>query len=396
MRVGPQITFRQHFNPLADATQPVFEEPVLKQSLARAAILFLGLLAFQYSNAEGPPGADSPEFLTAVESWLNDNDADSLPALSALAKSGNVAARLLLSRIESTDRGPSRFVQGLSRTARHHLFRQESAQGRFRPSWLRSESGAQNPLAKALLESTALGINIDAIRRLYGLGEIQATEHLVRKVAVDGSRRQRLEVAQILGPNSELAPYLLAFLHADDGMTTAKAALRRMLGTTANIPPDSVRLKDDADSRLATLFVDTGYQSGKGISAFGGDNKYYIAISRWIMTAPEAKPIASLCRRICSEPELPSCANTAFGLAGGYYEVIRFDTPLEAVIPQAYFLTSARAEGMAARRIAFARSEADKEVFSDRELREKSRCLAAAVVVLKGPSSESAAARVKH
>ncbi len=372
---------------ITEPPQPVFRELIVNHGFVRAAALLFGVLVFQFSNAEGPPGADSPEFLTAVESWLSDNDAVSLPALSRLAKSGNVAARLLLSRIESTDRGPTRFVQGLSRTARYNLFRQKTGKGRFRPSWLKSESGTRNPLAKALLESTALGINVGAIRRLYGLGEIQATGHLVRKVAIDGSRQQRQEVARIIGPDSELAPYLLAFLHADDGMTTAQAALRRMLGSADNIPPDSIQLKDDADSRAAMLFVDIGYQSGKEIASFAGDNKYYVAISRWIMTAPQAKPIASLCRRICSEPELPSCTNTAFGLAGGYYEVIRYDTPLEVIIPQARFLTSARAVGMAARQIAFAKSEADRGIFSDRELREKSQCLAAALAALKGRSS---------
>ncbi len=72
----------------------------------------------QVSKAYTPPGADDPVFHTAVEAWLNDNDAASLPVLALLSRKGNIAPRLLLSRIEITDRASGNFVKRLSRIER--------------------------------------------------------------------------------------------------------------------------------------------------------------------------------------------------------------------------------------------------------------------------------------
>ena len=71
-----------------------------------------------------------------------------------------------------------------------------------------------------------------------------------------------------------------------------------------------------------------------------------------------------------------ACSLPAFGLVGGYYELIRFDSPLENLVSQRRFLASARAQGMIARRIASARSEAAVPVFEDAELAGRSACLA--------------------
>ena len=50
------------------------------------------------------PGAEWPLLQEAVELWLDDNDSDSLTLMAELALEGNTAARLLLARIETTDR----------------------------------------------------------------------------------------------------------------------------------------------------------------------------------------------------------------------------------------------------------------------------------------------------
>ncbi len=73
------------------------------------------VLVAQVAQAGDLQGADDPALQVAIETWLEDNDEDSLPAFAALAADGNVAARLLLSRIEVTDQGPSNYVNSLSR-----------------------------------------------------------------------------------------------------------------------------------------------------------------------------------------------------------------------------------------------------------------------------------------
>ena len=348
-------------------------------ALKRAAAFVTFMLVMLY-------GVGDPMFRTAVETWLDDNDADSLPVLSSLAHNGNVAARLLLSRIETTDRASGDYVKGLSRAERLNLFRPETGSGVFRPSWLKTESDAGNAIAKALLDGTALGINIAAIQRLYDIGEVEATEHLVRKVAVDGSQVERQELAGFLPPQSELAPYLRAFRHAREGVTTGQTALQHMLGTIEGVGPESVELGHDADTRQAMEFVDIGYQAGGQTSDFGESNKYFQAVTRWVMSAPEATAVAKLCRQVCDEEEIPACTNTAFGLIGGYYEVVRFDSPMEAIVPQSRFLASKRASGMTLRRIAFTTTEAGEDAFLNRRFSEQSKCLANAAAALRAQS----------
>ncbi|MCP4433611.1 MAG: hypothetical protein GY806_21745 [Gammaproteobacteria bacterium] len=333
----------------------------------------------QSSKASTLSGANDPDFLLAVETWLSDNDAGSLPILSMLSNQGNTAARLLLSRIEITDRASGDFVIQMSRSERLDLFRSNLRYGVFRSSWIKVEADRGNPIAQVLLDGTSLGINIAAIKQLYEIGEFEATEHLVRKVVVDGSQSERQELARLLISKSELTPYLRGFRFTSLGMTTGRAALLHIIGMNEGIDPVSVDLGYGPDTRMAMQFVDFGYQAGAQTIGYWDKSKHFDAIAKWTMTAPQALAVANLCRRNCSEQQISGCAITGFGLVGGYYEMIRFDSPLETVIPQSRFLNSERAIGMALRRIAAARTEAGVKVFSDIELSEKSQCLAEAV-----------------
>lgn len=362
-------------------------EYTLFKKLIFIAIFLASLSITGFSKADIPLGSNDPVFLATIETWLDDNDVDSLSALSSLAHEGNIAARLLLSRIEITDRASSNYVKGLSRTQRLDLFRPKYKDSIFRPSWLKVEADKGNSTAKALLDSTALGINIAAIKRLYDMGEIEATEHLIRKIAVDGSSKERQQLAELLIPKSELVPYLQAFRYANEGMTTGRTALQHIISTIENIEPESVDLDQDLDTKMATMFMGIGYQAGDQTPGYSKNNKYFHSVAKWAMMAPETTAIANLCHRACEDEEIPACANTALGLVGGYYEAIRFDSPLESIIPQSRFLNSERAIGTTLRRIAFARSEAGTEIFSDQELSEKSRCLANAILKLRAQTN---------
>ncbi len=351
----------------------------LNRGLALIILLLAGVLCLQPSKAGTLSGADDPDFLLAVDTWLSDNDEGSLPVLSLLSGKGNIAARLLLSRIEITDRASGDFVKRMSRSERLKLFRSNLGSGVFRSSWIKVEAGRGNRLARALFDGTALGINIDTVRRLYGIGEVEATEHLVRKVAVDGSRSERQELSRLLIPGSELTPYLRGFRFTRSGMTTGRTALQHIIGKNEGVDPVSVELEPGQGAGIAMQFADFGYQAGAQAIGYRDNGRYFDVIAKWTMTAPPARAVANLCRRHCNSRQISACAITGFGLVGGYYEMIRFDSPLETVIPQSRFLNSERAIGMAARRIAAARTEAGVKVFSDIELGKKSQCLAEAV-----------------
>ena len=349
-----------------------------------AALLAVSILPSTVAQAGSLPGERDPALLAAVETWLADDDAESLPALAALARDGNMAARMLLARIEVTDFAFGDFVAALSREQRHDLFRPGTGKSRFRVSWTRAESDLGNPFAAVLQSSQRTGIQIEAIEALLALGETEATYHLVRKVAVDGSQAERARLLEVIAPDSENAPYLRAFHDTEEGTTTGRAALLHMMAQLDGVAATSLALGDDAEAAAAAQYADYGFQAGTDPLTYDAGNRYFGPVAAWVMSAPETFPLARLCRRACSEAEIPACANLSFGLIGGYYEAIRFDSPLEAVIAQSRFLESERALGMARRRIANARTEIDEAVFSDQELRRRSACLAEAV--LSSPS----------
>jgi len=139
--------------------------------------------------------------------------------------------------------------------------------------------------------------------------------------------------------------------------------------------------------QIANTFADHGYQGGDQLPLGWATTADGEAIANWVLNTRTAEPLASLCRSHCNDAELQACATTAFGLFGGYYEVIRLDSPLENLIAQSRFLYSARARGMTARRIANARTELGDLVFSETQLRNRSNCLADAVDPWRFPSA---------
>ncbi len=342
--------------------------------LTGAALLVVAMM--NPAQSEAIPGQAEPALMSAIHLWLSDDDRLSLPALASLAQGGNRAAQLLLARIEATDRASSGFVRNeLSRSERLRLFRAPAEGRRFPPSWVRHLAGQGDRFAVALKAATDLGIDLAPLRALFDLGEVQAAEHLVRKIGVDGSQAQRRATLRIVGTDSEWAPYLNAFIAVTRETSTGRNALARMVGRHL--------AGNDRETEDAALFADIGYQSGTGPVRFGPDNPFYPGVAKWLLTAPETRPFASVCHP-CAVAGRSACAVTALGLAGGYYEAVRFDSPLEAVISQDRFASSPRARNMVLRRIASAWTESGAPVMTRTELAQHSICLAAAVEMVTG------------
>lgn len=218
-------------------------------------LLWAEILVVPSARASDLKGLEEPALQAAIEIWLEDNDEDSLPVLAALAAEGNIAARLLLARIEVTDQGPSNFLNGLSRQERVELFRSDSGKGLFRPTWLKSEKKAGNQTAATLLESTNTVVNLDAIRKLYEIGEPEAAYDLIREAAGNGSQEQKEELARILPEESELMPYLHALQNPVAGFTPGHSALLQSIGSS--------KLKgSESDTLAAAYFAEYGYQTG--------------------------------------------------------------------------------------------------------------------------------------
>ncbi|MDC1286384.1 hypothetical protein N8198_00705 [Gammaproteobacteria bacterium] len=345
--------------------------------MAIGILFWIEILVVSSARADDLKGFEEPALQTAIETWLLDNDEGSLPVFSALATEGNIAARLLLARIEATDQGPSNYLTGLSRKERVELFRSNSGKGMFRPTWLKSEKKAGNQMAATFLDSADTVVNLDAIRVLYEIGEPEAAYDLIREAAGNGTQEQKEQLAQFLPDNSELMPFLRALQNPVAGFTIGHAAMQQCMG--------SGELEGSkSDTRAAANFVEHGYQTGVQNSDFDQSNHYYGDLASWIETSPVTTPIATLCRRYCGD-DTRDCAITAFGLVGGYYKAIKFDSPMQTLIEQARYVSSDRAVGMVLRRVSFARpaGASRKLLISNDELHAKSACLAEVVTAVR-------------
>jgi hypothetical protein len=344
---------------------------------------WIEIFAIQGVQANDLSGFNDPALLAAIEVWLQDDDTKSLPVFAFLAGEGNKAARLLLARIEATEQAASDFVSGLSRKERIDLFRSNSGKGLFRPTWLKSEMQAGNKVAAVLLESSNTTVNVPAIRTLYEIGEEEAAYDLIREVAGIGSQEDKEELANFLPPGSELTPYLRALQSPVAGLTPGHAALQKIINGNEAIKAANDFPGSKHETSAAAEFIEFGYQNGVDASDFNQTNSYYDDLANWIEAESATAPITTLCRRVCNNGYVKSCAITAFGLVGGYYKAIKFDSPIQTLIKQSRYVTSDRAVGMVLRRISFVKTAAGTPMISDRGLREKSPCLAKAVAEVR-------------
>jgi hypothetical protein len=360
----------------------MWEEKMASTNL-RLQMIFTILFCVSVFIAKGAQandlsGSDDLVLRAAIVSWLDDNDEISLPLIATLASEGNIAARLLLARIQDTDWAPSNYVNKLSRKESMDLYR-PAGENLFRPSWLKTESLGGNQIASALLKGPALEVNIDAIRTLYEIGEPEASYDLIKQVATNGSKEEKEELTEFLSATSELTPFLRALQTRVPGFTPGHAALLQILSGDHTSQSEDVLLDPEQITSETAVFVEFGYENGFQSIDFDQTNVFYDVLANWINTASATAPIAAVCSQYCKNENIEACAITAFGLVGGYYKAVRFDSPIEALIEQNRFLSSNRATGMVLRRIAFKTNVTGGLLVSDSDLRDESECLGNAV-----------------
>ncbi|WP_299661913.1 hypothetical protein [uncultured Ruegeria sp.] len=289
----------------------------------------------------------------AVALWLQGNDMQALPMLAELAAEGDVEARLLLGRIETSDLGPSPYRQSLGPEQSRELFRQKDWSA-FGLPWLTVEARAGNELARALLQSKRPEPDLDLIAKLNAFGEHQATDYPTRIIALYGDADMRETLLADDQVMSDLKPYLTYLSETPEPRGDGLAALR-------HIQPDPIDASSDQALGMAGLLA-----LGLGYGDVSSDNPWRPAVEDWLMNSASTRPIAQLCTELCAD-EAPDCAFAFLALSGGYFEAIRIDSPLETVIPQAEFLDSPRARLMVLRRAVLARTETNLEWLSETE-----------------------------
>lgn len=325
-----------------------------------------------YTGTPDLAGSAHPELNRAIDLWLDGDDRDSLAQLSRLAREGNVAARLLLAGIESTDRAPSEYLLLLPREERLRLFRTARPGTPFFSSWLQVEAKRGNTLAGALNRASSPHVDLETIRSLINAGEAQATEHLIKIASLYGTAEIHDEMIRDHLVIPELLPLYRGYIDPPQRQGEGAEALRYITSRFADASGEIAI--DDPQTRSAIMFLVWGTPYGE----VTGANRWRPVIERWILESPEAMPISNLCAAQC--PDQPgNCAITVMSLLGGYFELIRFDSPLESLIPQDRFLDSGRASTMVLRSAAQRRADHGGELLSLNEIAQHSSCLVEAI-----------------
>lgn len=350
--------------------------PNIRQ-LALRALLALLAISFFSSTAYAVKlhGADSPELAQAVTAWLNDDDRSSLPALAQLAARGNIAAAMLVARIERTTKFATPYVRSLSRADRLRLFRRPSKYI-FAPSWIGWYAYKGLDLAVAFEDAGLSRTDTHLAYELVDLGERQAADTLLRRIAFYGNGQQQ---AQMISANllPELDPYLTAMSRPAYNSRLGLNALVHLVGEDAL---DAVP-RDEVDRAAGFL------HNGIPFHTLPAGSPLHSTIAQKISELPALRPIYNQCKSICPN-DTAQCSVTMMGLHGGYYDSIRIDSPLESVIDQERFLASRRASQIALRRAALARDGAATQRASVESIWLDSQCLAVAVSKIRLASGD--------
>lgn len=279
---------------------------------ALAATLLAGAaLVGGVGASTAPPlrGANDPAFVQALDLWLEDDEAGALPALAALAGSGNAAARLLLAQIDKMPALQGPYLATQSRARRIALLRAEG--GMSGQSWMTAEAG--HPLADAWLSLRHPGIGPEVIAVFTALGESRAArEAFITLAAREEPGLTALDPAAI---DPELR-YLLWF----HGSPQSREGLADLL--------------PEGHPQRALLGED-----------LPGD-----ALLRWLSDSPAATPVAALCAATCPEAA-EACMTAAYTALGSHDTLLMLGSPAETLVAQQRFAETPRGQAAVLRRI---------------------------------------------
>ena len=231
-----------------------------------------------------------------------------------------------------------------------------------------------DPLAAAIIASRIAEPDPNRVLELEKLGEREATHYAARLVALYGDFEQKKVLREAGVLPDGLQPFF-DFVDADaDPLAHGIAALRFIMGSDGSaIDPK------DPDVREMASFLGFGFQFGKDAHK----TKYRKYVDTWLVSADYISPIRGYCDANCPN-EASDCAFAMLGLSDGYYGAIRLDSPAETLLPQTTFLKSNRAQNMAARRAAFARTDLWEFVATEQEIEAVSQCFAKTVGQMRG------------
>lgn len=289
-----------------------------------------------------PPvsGQDAPEFLSARDAWLADDEAAALPALAQLAGAGNTAAQMLLALIDKSPALQGPWLSGQSRQVRMALMRAPG--GLSGVSWMRL-AAETDPRAALWVSMWHVDAPVSIILDFARAGELRAA----REAIVTLSSRGRTGFGDIgVDPDFPAAP-------------------RRPVWSEWAEDPD---LAADRAAEIAALHPGDPQRAGLGEALSPG------ALDDWLADAPEAHGLRALCASICPDAEV-TCRAVGYGAFLSHDSFLSFGSPIAALVPPEAFAESPRGQA-ALLRHALLTVDARQRRILLADMRERSSCLA--------------------
>ncbi len=280
-------------------------------------------------------GQSEPQYLLAVEDWLGGRDLSALETLAELSREGNPAAQILLASIATRAQTHIHVTSDLSRKERIALLRKPK--GLSGASWL-SEAAKTEPLAVALLQSTRIGERAAAITGLIEMGETDTA--LLAMNSVNSPQEAGALLDALIGietqipSEADLVLSKLIYLATSNGSGRYVGSARAPRGwsqregtnlsdLTWGAVPGPRQLLDDAE-KLAEL-IDLSRQ-----------------VNAWT-------PLRRFCEKNCSSAIGECTVAGAFWLRLSGPFGLR--SPVQSLIPNDVYWSSARMEGDLARSV---------------------------------------------
>lgn len=319
------------------------------------------LLAPFFATAQSvsaPHGHDDPRFQRALQTWLADDDANTLSVFAMLARNDNIAAQIMLGQI--AQRPVSPWLRSMPAVARNALLLAPpdpvAAGASAGVSWLHVAAKSGDELAGLLLHlkagrSTQSGHppppDETAIRRLAAHGEQGAANRLIHLLS---GHKPTPDLAR-LGREGMLSPDA-AYCGWLDGVK--RGALTRPDRTQLNAAylnndpgayfvASTLQGGDSPFWRAYRFFFRSGLPDFRNWAAHRAE---MADVGRILANAPhDNRPLAVLrrfCRLTCAD-DYNRCLALGVGLAGGYEALRALGSPAETLVSHADFANSPRA-----------------------------------------------------
>lgn len=313
----------------------------MSRLLALCIVGFLSVTGSAAVQGASVTGSESPEFQSALQTWLEGNDLEALQSLASLARADNRAAQVFLGQVAGKPWLHAHVTDALDRKERIELLR--NPEGLSGKSWLAS-AAADTPLAQDFLDANRPYRDPANAKALLAQGELDAALPLIVRASMAGDSVGALELAL----SDRALPYSSGFVRE------VMRELPRLVDSDLILSdPRMPEIQSRIDQLPVTdpageLLWGNGEQMGRPrkLTFSQADLR---TIGDMLMEVPELQPLIRIVQRHC--PQETSEALVTLQIAS--YAPLTHITfsPVNTILPTAEYRQSARFEPDMLRRI---------------------------------------------